>query len=242
MEWSAKSATNAYLDTLKLCNKQKENCNPCGCHKEPESTEFISALAAGMSAQLMVEVSSEVSQSTVALAAAARQTGGRVVCILPELKLNESQQVIDNSGLHDMVEFKTGDPFEVLPNYENIDFSLLDCKSDDYNQLLQKLDVNPRRSVVVANNLVEGCKGLEGHLRGVENEAKVRSIKHPIGKGMEITMIGKNCEHGKREKNRESHSRAEKKGGFVKKTDKSKWIVKFDEKSGEEHIYRMLPK
>ncbi|XP_027109735.2 uncharacterized protein [Coffea arabica] len=242
MEWSAKYATNAYLDALKLCGKHRENCNPGECQKEPESTEFISALAAGMRAQLMVEVASEVSPATVALAAAARQTGGKLVCILPEVKENKSQQLIEESGLNDMVEFETGDPVDVLHNYENIDFSLIDCTSDNYKKLLDQLDVNPRRSVVVANNLVEGCKGLEGHLRGVEKEAKVRSIKYPIGKGMEITLIGKFSDHNKREKGRGSLSRAEKKGGIVKKTDKSKWIVKVDEKSGEENFYRLSPR
>lgn len=92
---------------------------------------MLSALAAGMSAKLMVEVASEVSSLTVALAAAARQTGGKVVCIIPESKLNESKQVIEDSGLEDMVEFETGNPVEVLPNYENVDFSVFDCKMDD---------------------------------------------------------------------------------------------------------------
>lgn len=58
------------------CSKKNQNCESCGT-QEPESNEFISPLAAGMSAKLMVEVTSDVSPSTVALAAAARQTGGK---------------------------------------------------------------------------------------------------------------------------------------------------------------------
>lgn len=196
-----------------------------------------------MSAKLIVEVTSEVSPSTVALAAAARQTGGKLVCILPEPKLDPSQKVIEDSGLNDMVEFKTGDPAEVLPNYENIDFSLVDCKNNDYPRLLNLLDVNPRRSVVVANNLVEGRNGLGGHVKGMENKLKVRSMKHPIGKGMEITMIGKSTGEndlvGRREKWRRHSRGGERKGGLVRRADKSKWVFEFDEKSGEEHIFRM---
>ncbi|KAI3449274.1 hypothetical protein Pfo_005939 [Paulownia fortunei] len=240
MEWSTKSATNAYLDTLKLCSKCKKECNSCEAQM-PESNEFISALAAGMSAKLIVEVTSEVSPSTVALAAAARHTGGKLICILPEPKLDKSQKAIKDSGLSEMVEFKTGDPAEALLNYENIDFSLVDCKADDYGRLLEKLDVNMKRSVVVANNLLEGEKGLGGHLKGVEKKTNVRSMKHPIGEGMEITMIGKSNDFGKREKSKSaSYSiRSERKGGIVKKTDKSKWIFQVDENSGEEHIFRM---
>ena len=47
--------------------------------------EFISALAAGKQAKLMVEVSTEgITPLTIALAVAAKQTGGRFICILVE--------------------------------------------------------------------------------------------------------------------------------------------------------------
>ncbi|XP_043697275.1 uncharacterized protein LOC122648073 [Telopea speciosissima] len=209
---------------------------------EPEGNEFISALAAGMSAQLIVEISSGESPSTIALAAAARQTGGRLVCILPEPEtLAESKQAIKDSGLKDMVEFKVGDPAELLPNYENIDFSLIDCKTVNYKRSLKLLDVNPSKSVVVANNLVEGRKGLGGHCRGMKGKASVRSVKHPIGKGMEVTMIGKSNEFGKGGGKSICTPQAEKKGGGGGRTGKSKWVVRIDEDSGEEHIFR-LPK
>ncbi|WMV49213.1 hypothetical protein MTR67_042598, partial [Solanum verrucosum] len=142
-------------------SKQNEDCGSSGT-QDPDGNEFISAPAAGMSAKLMVEVASEVSQ--VALAAAARQTGGKVMCIIPEHKLDKTQKVIEEKGLNDMVEFKTGDP----------------------------ADVNQERSVVVTNN-VEGRKGVRGKLKKVvQNEVKVRSTKYPIGKGLEVTMIERN--------------------------------------------------
>lgn len=203
----------------------------------PESNEFISALAAGLSAKLIVEVTSEASPSTVALAAAARQTGGKLVCILPEPKLNKSQKAIEALGLAEMVEFKTEDPAEALSNYENIDFSLVDSKADDYERLLQNLDVNLKSSVVVTSNLLEGegKAGMGGHLKGVEEKTNVRSMMHPIGKGMEIMMIGNSNDHGNPWKTK-SHRFLKKK---KKNTDKSKWIFKVDEISGEEHFYRM---
>ncbi|KAL8554122.1 hypothetical protein ACS0TY_002373 [Phlomoides rotata] len=234
MEWSPKYATNAYLDALKMCSRSKKGCNCCG-GQIPESNEFISALAAGMSAKLIVEVTSEVSPSTVALAAAARQTGGKVVCILPERKLNKSQKAIEDLGLSEMVEFKTEDPAEALQNYENIDFSLVDSKADDYERLLETLDVNLKSSVVVTSNLLVGGGkgGGGGHLKGgVEEKTKVRSMMHPIGgKGMEIMMIGKSNDYG--------HGKRIRSDRIVKYTDKSKWIFKVDQLSGEEHIFRM---
>lgn len=195
--------------------------------QELGSNEFVSALAAGMKAKLIVEVtSSPASSSTIALAAAARQTGGKVVCILPEPVLDESKKAINNSGLNDQVEFKTEDPSKLLPRYKNIDFSLVDCKDESYAMLLNLIDVNPVRSVVVANNLVGDRKGLEG-IRRKDEKLAVRSVKHSIGKGMEVTMISKNDETDHK---RHHHAR---------KRNKSKWVAKFDEKSGEEHIFRL---
>lgn len=198
--------------------------------QEPGSNEFVSAIAAGMKAKLIVEVTSRASSSTIALAAAARQTGGKLVCILPEPVLDESKEVINNSGLKDQVEFRTEDPSQLLPSFENIDFSFVDCKDESYAKLLNLLDVNPMRSVVVANNLVGDRKGLGGCVRRKDDgKVAVRSVKHPIGKGMEITMISKNDETDKRLV-RGQHSR---------ERNKSKWVAKFDKESGEEHIFRI---
>ncbi|XP_027351032.1 uncharacterized protein LOC113862085 [Abrus precatorius] len=229
MEWSATWATRAYLDALHLCNNHERQYGSWRV-QEPGSNEFVSALAAGMKAKLIVEVTSGASPSTIALAAAARQTGGRLVCILPEPDLDESKEVIRNSGLKDQVEFRTEDPYKLLPCYENIDFSLVDCKDEKYARLLNLLDVNPTRSVVVANNLADHAKGLGGYVRRKDDKVAVRSLKHPIGKGMEVTMICKNDETDKRLGVR---------GHRCRKRNKSKWVAKFDEESGEEHIYRV---
>ncbi|XP_040992113.1 uncharacterized protein LOC121239056 [Juglans microcarpa x Juglans regia] len=240
-EWSATSATKAYLDTLKLCNNRKRQCDPWKTH-ELGSSEFVSALAAGTRSKLIVEVTSGASPSTIALAAAARQTGGRLVCILPEPELAESKKTIKDLGLKDLVEFRTGDPSEILHNYKKIDFSLVDCKNDDYTSLLKLLDVNPKRSVVVANNLVGKKKGFSNHLRGsMKEKVEVRSLKHPIGKGMEVTMIGRKEEIDKRGWGTGGGRSGVglRRAGTMKGTGNSKWVVKFDKESGEEHIFRV---
>ncbi|KAF8032442.1 hypothetical protein BT93_D1382 [Corymbia citriodora subsp. variegata] len=240
MEWSATSAKGAYLDTIKLCSECRlRPSNPRrAVTRELGSTEFISALAAGMRAKLMVEVASGVSPSTIALAAAARHTGGKLVCIVPEPVLAESKRVIKDTGLKDMVEFKTGNPFELLPKYKHIDFSLVDCNSADNADLLKLLDVNPSKSVVVANNLVGERKGLEGRVKGVPNKVAVRSTKHPIGEGMEITVITKTDEPEKKDgRGGGNHHEAEE--GGPARTKNSRWIVRVDAESGEEHIFRL---
>lgn len=202
--------------------------------REPGSNEFISALAAGMKGKLIVEAKSSVSPSTLALATAAKHTRARFICILPEAHLPEAKRETKDSGLNDVVEFKTGDPIEILQNYEKIDFSLVDCKNDDYPKLLKMIKVNPQKAVVVAINLAGDKEGLGGHvaMTGLmkDNNVTVRSMKHPIGKGMEITTIGSTNKCERRDGG----------GGIsVPPKKKSKWIVQVDEESGEEHIFRL---
>lgn len=98
---------------------------------EPGVAEFISALAAGTGARVMVEVcgDSGAGPTTLALIAAASQTGGHAVCILrgPE-ELHSSTRFLgpDHSRQVDLV---LGDPEELLlREYRSADFVLVDCQ------------------------------------------------------------------------------------------------------------------
>ncbi|CAJ1950417.1 unnamed protein product [Sphenostylis stenocarpa] len=229
MEWSSKSASRAYLDTLQLCENKKRQYGNWRV-QNPGSNEFVSALAAGMKAKVMVEVTYCVSLYTIALAVAARQTGGRMVCMIPESLLDESKEVIINSGLEDQVEFRTEDPSKLLSYYENIDFFLVDCKDENYTNLLKLVDLNLKRSIVVAKNMLCDKKGLRWHLREKYERLEVRYINHPLGNDMGVTCICMNDDRNKR---------SGVKVDCGKKRRKSSWIAKFDEESGEEHIYRV---
>nr|CAD1835535.1 unnamed protein product [Ananas comosus var. bracteatus] len=122
MAWSAENATKAYLRTLNLGNRGI---------LEPGVAEFISALAAGTGARVMVEVcgDSGAGPTTLALIAAASQTGGHAVCILrgPE-ELHSSTRFLgpDHSRQVDLV---LGDAEELLlREYRGADFVLVDCQ------------------------------------------------------------------------------------------------------------------
>ncbi|CAK9161054.1 unnamed protein product [Ilex paraguariensis] len=106
---------------------------------EPDVAEFISALAAGNNAQLMVVASASTAASiTLALVAAAHQTGGRVVCIKPGLEeLQLSKQALGNSASN--VEFVMGEAQNVLLNqYREADFVVIDCNLDSHEGISQQ--------------------------------------------------------------------------------------------------------
>ncbi|PIA50020.1 hypothetical protein AQUCO_01300627v1 [Aquilegia coerulea] len=156
--WSAENATKAYLRTLKMGKR----------NKQPDVAEFVSALAAGNSAQLMVDVCSGIAgATTLALVAAAQQTGGRVVCILQgfdELCLSE----------------------EALgPDANHVQLSLERCISlttnirADFGLLVTRIPATNKVEVVAAKRSrwvvrIDQCTG----------EEHVFMIRSPPGKGI----------------------------------------------------------
>lgn len=188
----------------------------------------------------MVEVASGgASPTTIALATAAVHTGGRLVCMLPELVLAESKKVMQDSGLKDVVQFETGEPSELLPRYKNIEFSVVDCNRDYGTDLLKLLDINPRRSVVVKNKLVRDRKGMGGQVRELADKEAIRSLTYSLGEDMEVTVITEHDEVDDIDRGNRSHWKAERRSSMARTTSNNKWLVKVDERSGEEHIFRM---
>ena len=226
------------------CKLDGEKKHPCMKKSiEPESPELISALAAGMNAQLIVEVSSAPSTTTIALAAAARQTCGRLVCIFPAkpdtLQADSSMQEF---GLEDTTEFVIGEANELLPSYKNVEFCLIDCKltQDCSASLFQLLNINPSLAVVVANNLLDRTT-TGAYDRTFKKIPGAKSITLPIGKGIEVTRIGTYNSSSSQTQNKgiitdsrcTSHA-------FRGNNKKSKWIVHIDERTGEEHVFRVV--
>ena len=213
--------------------------------KKLESTELISALAAGMNAQLIVEICSAPSSTTIALSAAARQINGRFVCILPAKSDSlhvDSVKAMQEFGLEDTTEFVIGEAKELLPSYKNVDFCLIDCKltQDCSASLFQLLSINPSLAVVVANNLLDRTT-TGAYDRTFKKIPGAKSITLPIGKGIEVTRIGTYNSSSSQTQNKgiipdnrcTSHA-------FRGNNKKSRWIVHIDERTGEEHVFRVV--
>ncbi|KAM0946454.1 putative S-adenosyl-L-methionine-dependent methyltransferase [Dioscorea sansibarensis] len=214
MVWSPLHAMQAYMDTLQLC-KDHYYCNRDDHNSsvvlEPKSMEFISALAAGNQAQLMADISSvPISPSTLALAVAAKQTGGLLLCIRPSPQtLQQTKTHLQNLHLFDVVDLKLGNPCEVLKQYHNIDFVVINNDHHHHQGcalslllLGLELSMNPNGPsvVVVMNNGGKRSSSSSslsssscGHevVRGLRGRGiHVESMTLPIGDhGMEVIKI-----------------------------------------------------
>ena len=154
---------------------------------EPASAEFISALAAGIGAKRLLEVGGSSGISTIALAAAARQTGGRLTSIEMEPERQaESRETIRRLELDNHVEFTLADAAQVLPGLvEPLDFVLIDCEKDDYIRFFEMIPTGPG-TVVVADNILS--HGITDYVAHVRSRGGVESVTLAIGKGLEVTV------------------------------------------------------
>jgi len=154
---------------------------------QPASAEFISSLASGLNAKRALEIGGSSGISTIALAAAARATGGKLISIEIEPERQaESKQTIEGLGLSDCVEFILGDAATVLASIEEVSFVLIDCEKEDYVRFFDMLGLSAGAVVVADNILSHDLSAYVQHIRGIPG---VESLTLPIGHGLEMTRF-----------------------------------------------------
>lgn len=154
---------------------------------EPPSAEFICALAAGIRARRLLEVGGSSGLSTIALAAAARATGARLVSIEVEPSRQAlARQRVAGLGLSDRVDFVLADAGHVLAQYDELDFVLIDCEKEDYERFLSLLRLAPG-ALVVADNILS--HNLGQYVSAVRGYPGVESVTLAIGKGLEVSRF-----------------------------------------------------
>lgn len=154
---------------------------------EPASAEFLCALVAGIGARKIVEVGGSSGISTIALATAARQTGGKLISleIEPE-RQDASRRTIEKLGLFPYVDYRLGDAAATLPHLRDLEFTLIDCEKEDYIRFFDMLAMAPN-GIVVADNILS--HHLADYVAHVRNKPNVESITLAIGKGLELTRF-----------------------------------------------------
>jgi len=154
---------------------------------EPASAELLASLASGLGAKRLLEIGGSSGISTIALAAAARATKGKLISIeMDPTRQAEARQTIHSLGLAQYVDFILGDAGAVLPTLGELSFVLIDCEKEDYIRFFNMLDLRPG-SVVVADNILS--HDLSDYVAHVRSRAGVESLTLAVGKGLEITRI-----------------------------------------------------
>jgi predicted O-methyltransferase YrrM len=153
----------------------------------PASAEFLSALAAGIGAKTIVEIGGSSGISTIALAAAAQHTQGKVISLeIEPIRQAESEKTIAKLGLTQFVDFRLGDAAQTLPGLKNLEFVLIDCEKHDYIRFFDMLHLRPG-AIVVADNILS--HQLAEYVAHVRSRPGASSVTLPIGEGLELTRV-----------------------------------------------------
>jgi predicted O-methyltransferase YrrM len=153
----------------------------------PASAEFLSALLSGIGAKQIVEIGGSSGISTIALAAAARQTQGKLVSLeIEPVRQGESKETIAKLGLSDFVDFRLGDAAQVLPLLKDLEFVLIDCEKQDYIRFFDMLRLCPG-AIVVADNILS--HELTDYVAHVRSRRGATSVTLPVGQGLELTRV-----------------------------------------------------
>ncbi|KAF3440242.1 hypothetical protein FNV43_RR18525 [Rhamnella rubrinervis] len=159
--WSPETASKAYIETVKSCEKFKES----------GVAELLSAMAAGWNAKLIVEAWSHDGPiaTSVGLAIAARATGGRHVCVVPDerSRLEYAAAMRNAASSSAIPEIAVGEAETAMAGLVGVRFSHAKCMA------------TKRFGVQMAMGAREGTR-------------VVRSVFLPVGKGLDIAHIGSN--------------------------------------------------
>ena len=154
---------------------------------EPVSAEFIHALAAGIGAKRMLDIGGSSGISTIALAAVARLTGGRVISVEREpVRQADARHTISGLGLDKQVDFVLGDAGDVIPVEADLDFAFIDCEKEDYIRFFDTLRMR-KGGIIVADNIIS--HSLSDYVAHVRQRPGAESISLTIGQGLEVTTV-----------------------------------------------------
>lgn len=124
---------------------------------EPEQGNFLYLLARSINAKTIVEFGTSFGISTIYLAAAVRDNGGRTVIgteIIPE-KVIQARQNLAEAGLENYVDIREGNAIETLQNLDReVDMLLVDGWADLALDILKLVDPSIRKGgIVVSDNV-----------------------------------------------------------------------------------------
>lgn len=155
---------------------------------EPAMGTFLNLLAQSLNAKTIVEFGTSFGVSTIYLAAAARETGGRVIGTeLEPSKAHKAQANLEEAGLADYVDLRVGDAMETLKDVDGpIDLLFLDGWKDLYLPITQMMQPKLRKgSVVLADNIHTFPAELKAYIDFMgEADGKFRSVTLPFDSGL----------------------------------------------------------
>jgi predicted O-methyltransferase YrrM len=159
-----------------------------------EVGRLMHALVVGLKAQTIVELGTSYGYSTLFLAEAARQTGGKVYSYdVAGEKQAYAHERLRRAGLADQVIFRLGDAVEFLPGQPGpVDFVLMDLWKDLYVPCLKAVAplLGPSGTILADNMIFPPAarQDAENYRAAVRALGNMQSTLLPLGNGIDIAV------------------------------------------------------
>jgi predicted O-methyltransferase YrrM len=161
----------------------------------PQSGALLKTLAQGAGATHILELGTSYGYSTIWLAMAAKETGGKVTtCDVAPAKQEYAKAALTRAGLVDHVIFRPGDALQTIPTLaDGIDFVLVDLWKDKYVPCLERFlpKLSPG-AILVADNMLQPMQSRPDALayrRAVRAVPGLSSVLLSVGSGLEVSRL-----------------------------------------------------
>ncbi len=156
---------------------------------ERETGRWLALLIRATNARELLEIGSSNGVSTIWLAAAARQTRGRVTGteIIPE-RATEANRNLAAAGLDAVARVVAGDARTTVSSLPgSFDFVFIDAEKDDYVDHLETVieQVRPGGLILADNVISHDLSAYQALLR---RQSDVETVTIPIDRGVEFTL------------------------------------------------------
>jgi predicted O-methyltransferase YrrM len=154
----------------------------------PSTGAFLYATVLALRPAIVFEMGSSVGYSTIWLALAAREYGGRVIGseVLAE-RVAQASQHLREAGLDVVAEVREGDAAALARGLEGLGLVFIDAEKDDYPRLFQAVidRVLPGGLLLADNVISHDCSGYLAFLR---QRPDVTTVTLPLERGIEWTV------------------------------------------------------
>ena len=153
----------------------------------PENGQFLSILILSIKAQNVLEVGTSNGYSTIWLAAALKETRGKLITLEADPKRAEEAQVnLQEVGLDNIVEIRLGDALDEIPKCDvTFDLVFLDAEKSEYLRYLELVLPNIRSGgLIVADDTLTMRDEMPDYIEFVFNTPVLHSIDIPLDDGV----------------------------------------------------------
>src|SRR5262249_26329404 len=157
----------------------------------PDTGRLLWIMIRSTRATRILEVGTSNAFSTIWLADAARDTGGRVITLEVDAgKIRLARENLERAGLSDRVEIVEGRAADSLRRLDGpFDFVFLDADRPSYLSYLELVVPRLRQGgILVADNVTSHASELRDYLVRVKSDPDLFSVTVPIGNGEEISI------------------------------------------------------